>query len=131
MQERLNRPANWPKIREATPMPIFIVPHTALQDLDLQEKSLDHTTDVTITTAVVLAANKFRTCAEFVNDSDQVIYLRLGQAAVLNTGIRLNASGGSYEINLSNLWKGPISAIHGGAGNKVLCIMEIETRYAY
>lgn len=113
------------------PIPVYIVPHSALQDQDLQEKSLDHTVNVTTTTAVVLAANKFRTCVEFVNDSDVVIYLRLGQVAVLNTGIRLNASGGSYEINLANLWKGEISAIHGGAGNKVLCIMEIETRYAY
>ncbi|MBA7663908.1 hypothetical protein ES703_71956 [subsurface metagenome] len=113
------------------PVPVFIVPHTALQDLDLQEKSLDHTTDITTTTAVILPANKFRTCVEITNDSDVVIYLRLGQDAVINTGIRLNATGGSYEINLSNLWKGPISAIHDGVGNKVLCIMEIETRYAY
>ncbi|GAI54964.1 unnamed protein product [marine sediment metagenome] len=123
--------SKWPEIRKAVPMPVYVVPHTALQDLDLQEKSLDHTTNITIATAVVLAANKFRTCVEITNDSDVVIYLRLGQDAVLNTGIRLNASGGAYEINLSNLWKGPISAIHGGTGNKVLCIMEIETRYAY
>ena len=110
---------------------VYVVPHSALQDLDIREKSLDHTVDVTTTTAVVLEANKFRTCVEFVNDSDVVIYLRPGQAAALNTGIRLNAAGGSYEIGLANLWKGEISAIHGGTGNKVLCIMEIETRYAY
>lgn len=116
---------------EQKPIPVYLVPHGPLQDLDLQEKGLDHTGNVTTGSTVILAANKFRTCVEFTNDSDVVIYLRLGQAAALHTGIRLNAEGGSYEIGLSNLWKGEISVIHGGAGNKVLCIMEIETRYAY
>jgi len=37
-----------------------------------------------------------------VNDSDVVIYLGVGAAAVLNQGIRLNANGGAYEINWSN-----------------------------
>ncbi|GAH92216.1 unnamed protein product, partial [marine sediment metagenome] len=67
----------------------------------------------------------------FVNDSDVTMYVRLGQEAAVNTGIRLNAQGGSLELNLNNLFKGAISAIHGGVGNKVLCIQEIETRYAY
>ncbi|GAI03445.1 unnamed protein product [marine sediment metagenome] len=111
--------------------PVVIVPHSALQDLDMQEKGQDHTANVTIAATNVLTPNKFRTAAFFTNDSDVVIYLRLGQNAAVHTGIRLNAEGGSFEINLSNLWKGRVSAIHGGTGNKVLCIQEIETRYAY
>ncbi|GAJ01905.1 unnamed protein product [marine sediment metagenome] len=113
------------------PTPVYVVPHSALQDLDLREKSQDLTTNVTATTAVVVVANKFRSAAFLTNDSDVTIYLRLGQEAAVNTGIRLNANGGALEINLSNLFKGAISAIHGGTGDKVLCIQEIETRYAY
>ncbi|GAI08311.1 unnamed protein product [marine sediment metagenome] len=113
------------------PTPVYIVPHSALQDLDMREKSQDHTANIAITAADVLVPNKFRTAAFFTNDSDEVIYLRLGQDSALNTGIRLNAAGGAFEINLTNLWKGRVSAIHGGTGNKVLCIQEVETRYAY
>ena len=112
-------------------VPVVIRPHSSVQDLDFLEKSGDHSVTVTVASQLVLAANKFRTNATFVNDSDQVIYLRKGQEAALNTGIRLNANGGSHEINLTNLWKGEIYAIHGGTGNKVLCIEEVETRYAY
>ncbi len=112
-------------------IPVIIKPHNAKQDLDLQEKSLDHTCNVTIATQVVLEANKFRTGATFVNESDAAIYLRLGQDAAVLTGIPLITRGSSYEITLINLFKGDISAIHDGTGNKILCIQEIETRYAY
>lgn len=73
---------------------------------------------VGITTTVVLAANPGRADAVFVNDSNQPIYLARGNAAVLNAGIRLNANGGSYEINRNNLFRGAINAIaEGGAKN--------------
>ena len=44
-------------------------------------------------TTVVLAANRSRADVVFVNDSNQPIYLARGNAAVMNAGIRLNASG--------------------------------------
>lgn len=66
----------------------------------------------------VLAANPARADAVFVNDSNKPIYLARGNAAVLNQGIRLNAEGGNYEINSSNLFLGAIYAIaEGGAKN--------------
>jgi len=99
------------------------------EKLDLRERTGDHTHNVTIASTIALEANKRRTGATFVNDSDAVIYLRLGQDAALNTGIRLNSAGGSYEINKTNLYKGDVTAIHGGAGNKVLCIIELESDY--
>jgi len=69
-------------------------------------------------TTVVLAANPLRHDAVFVNDSNKPIYLARGNDAVLNQGIRLNAEGGSYEINRDNLFRGAINAIaEGGAKN--------------
>ena len=67
----------------------------------------------------VLAANPRRADAVFVNDSNQPIYLARGNDAVLNEGIRLNANGGSYEINRNNLFLGIINAIAVG-GDKNL-----------
>lgn len=53
------------------------------------------------------------------NDSDTTIYLRLASSgAVVGQGIRLNAEGGAYVGG----WSGPVSAIHGGAGTKNLCV---------
>ena len=71
----------------------------------------------------VLAANNSRKSATFVNDSDESIYLQLGAAAVLNEGIRLNAAGGSYEINHTNLFTGAVNAICT-SGSKVLTVTE-------
>ena len=74
-------------------------------------------------TTVVLAANPNRADAVFVNDSNQPIYLARGNAAVMNAGIRLNAGGGSYEINRDNLFLGAINAIATG-GDKNLTVSE-------
>lgn len=64
------------------------------------------------TSSTVLAASSGRVYAVFVNDGAVPIYLSLnGVAAVANKGIRLNASGGSYEINLSNQYVGAVNAI--------------------
>jgi len=78
---------------------------------------------VEITTTVVLAANPKRHEAVFVNDSNKPIYLARGNDAIMNEGIRLNAEGGSYEINRDNLFLGAINAIAEG-GAKNLCVSE-------
>ena len=74
-------------------------------------------------TTGVLAANPGRHDAVFVNDSNKPIYLARGNDAVMNEGIRLNAEGGSYEINQNNLFLGAINAIADG-GAKNLCVSE-------
>lgn len=83
-------------------------------------------TAVTVTTAsgAALAANAGRRYALFINDSDTVMYLKLGATAVANEGIRLNANGGSYEMSamLGSLYTGAVNAIHGGTGNKILLV---------
>ena len=73
---------------------------------------------VDTSTTVVLAANASRKDAVFVNDSNKPIYLARGNDAVLNQGIRLDADGGTYQINRNNLFLGAINAIaEGGAKN--------------
>jgi len=112
-------------------MPVVLKPDISLAEMDLLERAADHTRDVTVAAAQLMPANKHRTGVFIINDSDTTIYLALGVDAALNAGIRLNAEGGSFEINKANLFKGAISCIHGATGNKVLCAVEIETRYAY
>ena len=68
---------------------------------------------------LALAANVQRVNAVFVNDSSETIYLARGNAAVLNRGIRLNANGGSYEIDSSNLFLGDVYAIATGAASNM------------
>ena len=98
--------------------------------LDFMELVRDFTGNVTTSSTESVPPNKNRTGLLLINDSDTVIYVNLGIPAVVNAGIRLNAAGGSYEIIKTNPFKGAINAIHGGAGNKVLCAVEIEDRYA-
>jgi len=82
--------------------------------------------NVTTGSGEVLASNANRLYALLVNDSDTTIYIKLGAAAVVNEGIRLNALGGNYEMSamLGNLYTGAINGIHGGTGNKVLLMTE-------
>lgn len=71
-----------------------------------------------------LAANENRKYALLINDSDTDIYLCFGTPAVTHKGIRLNANGGAHEITALNLYKGIITAIHGGTGTKTLLVTE-------
>ncbi len=73
-----------------------------------------HTTaSMTTASAAALAANGAREYALIVNDGSVVCYLNLGSTAVANTGIRVNANGGSYEMsrNWGNLYTGAINGI--------------------
>ena len=71
----------------------------------------DKSKNINSTSTSVLSVNSTRFFASFVNDSDEVIYLNLGLVAVMSQEIRLNANGGSFEINETNLYIGPVSAI--------------------
>ena len=77
---------------------------------------------VGVATGEALAANVNRLYALLVNDSDTAIYIKLGAAAVLNAGIRINANGGSYEISkkLGNLYTGAINAIASAASKNLI-----------
>ena len=72
------------------------------------------------TSVVILPANTQRKYAVLVNDSDVAMYIAVGTISVINKGDRVNAAGGVWEMNYSNLMTGTISAITTGA-NKILC----------
>ena len=80
------------------------------------------TLDSTPASTLVIAENQRRAYLCLVNDSDTTVYLAFGPAASANSGIRLNANGGSYEMSGSNVWRGKINGIlaSAGAGKKVL-----------
>lgn len=81
------------------------------------------------TTGTLVAANISRRELTIVNDhATQIVYLALNTTdgsggtvptAVLNSGIRLNAAGGSWT---TNAYKGPIAAIATGAGTGVTVV---------
>ncbi len=100
-------------------------PSSYVADLDVLAKGVNRAVTVLDTNTRVLRPNAKRKWAIFVNDSDTVIYLALGETATINSGIRLNASGGAYEINALNLWRGPVSAI-SSVTTKILCVVEVE-----
>jgi len=75
---------------------------------------------LTATQEKILDNNPARRYCLLVNDSDSVAYIKLGVPAVANEGIRLNASGGSFEINATNLWAGEIYAVSTGASKKLM-----------
>ena len=60
---------------------------------------------------LVLAANPHRVDCDFTNDSEETIYLARGNAAIVGSGIRLNANGGTYHIGTNNLFYGAIYGI--------------------
>ncbi len=77
---------------------------------------------------VILVANADAEYRLFQNDSNAVIYLGLGAAAVLNSGLRLNvpgSAGWAYEMTKGkgNLHIGTVQAI-STAGGKVILITE-------
>jgi hypothetical protein len=76
----------------------------------------------------VLAANSSRKYALIVNDSDTTIYLKLGSAAAVHEGIRINANGGYFEMGAAqgNLYTGAVNAVHDGVGDKTLLVTEGE-----
>ncbi len=81
---------------------------------------------VTAASGVALTANASRNYILLVNDSDTVMYIKVGATAVANQGIRLNANGGNYEMagEFGNFQFDAINAIHGGSGSKALLVTE-------
>jgi len=61
----------------------------------------------------IVPTNIKRIYAVFVNNSSTTITLILGEpnSGAVDKGITLNPDGGSFEINLSNLYRGKVSAI--------------------
>ncbi len=68
--------------------------------------------DISDTSQVILNANPNRQQATLVNRSlVEEVFINYGHSAEIGKGITLMRGGGSYEINLQNLYRGAISAI--------------------
>lgn len=80
--------------------------------------------NVTSEGQIALAANADRICAVLVNDSDTDIYIKLGTEPAVNTGIKLNAYGGSFAITAANLYTGIITVVCASAEIKALLVTE-------
>ncbi len=78
---------------------------------------------VAVTTTQILPKNSGRVYAVIVNDSDESIYIGLGVDAVLNKGIRLNANGGSIEIDGEQPFRGAVNGICA-SGGKIACFFD-------
>ena len=84
--------------------------------------AIDLKLTLSVTQQRILGKNPARVYALLINDGADDIYLGMGIPATANRGIRLNASGGSYEINLTNPWQGEIYAV--SAGTPALLVQE-------
>jgi hypothetical protein len=91
----------------------------------MTEKPINLALTMTTTQQRVLAANPFRKYVLLQNDSDAIMYISLGVAAAANRGIRINANGGAFEINLSNPFYGPIYGV-SLVNTKILMVQEIS-----
>lgn len=83
---------------------------------------------IAATSTEVLKQEPRRRRVTFVNDSDSIIYLSKGGIAITNSGIRLNASGGSYEDvedSKGYIYRGPYYAISDGAGHVLTYVEEV------
>lgn len=69
------------------------------------------------TSALLIATSTARSYAIITNNSANTVYISLGRDAVGSNGIRLNANGGSYEINAQNLYFGAIYGIASTSSN--------------
>jgi len=69
----------------------------------------------------ILAVNANRKAAIIVNDSNQTVFLNYSATAVMNEGIRLNASGGSIR---EELYTGAITGICS-SGSKNVTVTEM------
>lgn len=69
----------------------------------------------------VMSINTDRRLAIISNNSINDIFLGFGRSVVINSGIRLNANGGTFEFGLFTTfpWLGEVWAVAAIAGNNV------------
>lgn len=75
---------------------------------------------VTTSSSLVTASSTSRSYYVIVNDGSNTVYLQFNDKdATVGSGLRLNAGGGSYEINPDNLYRGAIRAIASGGSSNI------------
>jgi len=73
----------------------------------------------------ILKENKKRLWATFVNDGATSIYLSFDRSPGINKGICLEANGGAFLMDSSNLWDGDVYGISSVACH--LCVIEVSS----
>lgn len=82
------------------------------QSYNILKANVSKGVTVSGSTTKILDASSGRTYAVIVNDGTVPVYLSVdGNPAVAHAGIRLNPSGGSYEINSLNQFVSQLNAI--------------------
>jgi len=71
------------------------------------------------TSTLIRAAEAGRKLLVLVNDSDVVLFLSLGSAAVMNQGIRLNANGGNIVLE-NPIFTGNVYGICAAGGKNLV-----------
>ena len=71
----------------------------------------DYAAQVTDVSTQIIAANDRRRDLEIVNDLDVVVYVSRSDPAVVGEGMRLNPNGGSYSMDMQNMYLGAFYAI--------------------
>ncbi len=112
-------------------MDVRHVPGPGMAELDLAERTIDWSDTVDAASILVAASNKHRTAFWIVNTSAVAMNIGLGWPAVVGRGIHLNAGGGAFELNKTNLFKGDIYIIGASGTGNVFTALELESRYAY
>ena len=74
------------------------------------------------TSNITVATSSARQYLALVNDGATAVYLGIGASAVSSKGIRLNSTGGSYEMGLEGLFTGSIYCI--SSATSTLTIVE-------
>lgn len=75
---------------------------------------------------LAVATSTARQYIALVNDGATTVYLGLGTSATSSSGIRLNASGGSYEMGVSGLFTGSIFCM--SSATSTLTVVEANTQ---
>jgi len=84
----------------------------------------DYAAQVTDVSAQIIAANDVRRDLEIVNDLDTVVYVSRSDPAIVGEGIRLNPNGGSYSMDMQNMYLGAFYAICNQGEDGSLAISE-------
>lgn len=105
----------------AAPVPVSGTFWQATQPVSLTHSALTGASptaaSVGVASAEAVAANANRKGLVLVNVSSNVISLGFGAAAVLNSGITLNALGGAWTMNKETFTTQQVQAIAGGAAS--------------
>lgn len=75
---------------------------------------------------LVLPANTRRFYAMIQNISTVDVWIMLGSQGAVDEGILVPKNGFSYEIDRLNLWQGEVYAIHGGAGLRLVTVLDCQ-----